>query len=131
MKGRLTVSLQRAKLRLHEPDLSPPASRLGLVVSITELPWQQNGDHVVPDRLLLLCVGDGGADRTAECQTRMVLSFTYYSEQQGPLNTCSFAVINSHTIRVVQWSGSAITTTDSSGHSTPEGVFSGLKRNTS
>lgn len=42
-----------------------------------------------------------------------------------------FAVINSHTVRVVQWSGSAITMTDSSGLLIPEGVFSGLKRNAS
>ena len=41
----------------------------------------------------------------------------------------SFAVINAHTVRVVQWSGSAVTMTDSSGLLIPEGVFSGLKRN--
>lgn len=44
-------------------SLSPPASCLGLVVSVTELPWQQNGDHMVPDPLLLPCVGDGRGDR--------------------------------------------------------------------
>lgn len=79
MKGQITVSLQ-SLTQTPRASLSPPTYRVGWVVSTTELPWQQNGDHTVPDPLLLLCFGDGRGDRTAECQRVMLLSFTYCSE---------------------------------------------------